>query len=50
MTTAVMDKAVINIHRYFEVCKVIQLHCWSVIDLHQLRIQPMELTRNGYVC
>lgn len=40
LTMAVMDKAIISIHRYFEMCKVIQLHCWSVIVLHQLRCGP----------
>ena len=49
MTTAVMGKAIISMHNYFKVCKVIQFQCRSVIDLCQLRIWPIELTRNGYV-
>lgn len=35
-------------HNYFKVCKVIQFQCQSVMDLHQVRIWPVELTRNVY--
>jgi len=48
LTTVVMGKAIISMHIYFKVCKVMQSPCWSVIDLHQLRIWSAELTRNVY--